>query len=105
VQADRAGAYVAAGSDVFTPGNLLDQDIYEITDNVTLDVGAAHRVTVGTHNEFFSFSNGFFPRKQGVWTFADTTALINNTPNRYTIALPLREGGPNTDFSVQQLGL
>jgi hypothetical protein len=105
VQADRAGAYVAAGSDVFTPGNLLDQDIYEITDNVTFDVGAAHRITVGTHNEFFSFFNGFFPRKQGVWTFADTTALINNTPNRYTIALPLREGGPNTDFSVQQLGL
>jgi hypothetical protein len=105
VQADRAGAYVAAGSDVFTPGNLLDQDIYEITDNVTFDVGAAHRVTVGTHNEFFSFFNGFFPRRQGVWTFADTTALINNTPNRYTIALPLREGGPNTDFAVQQLGL
>ncbi len=105
VQADRAGAYVAAGSDVFTPGNFLDQDIYEVTDNVTFDVGSSHRVTVGTHNEFFSFFNGFFPRKQGVWTFADTTALKNNTPNRYTIALPLREGGPNTDFSVQQLGL
>jgi hypothetical protein len=105
VQADRAGAYVAAGSDVFTPGNFLDQDIYEVTDNVTFDVGAAHRLTVGTHNEFFSFFNGFFPRQQGVWTFADTTALKANTPNRYTIALPLREGGPNTDFAVQQLGL
>ncbi|MGH7517858.1 MAG: TonB-dependent receptor [Gemmatimonadales bacterium] len=105
VQADRAGAYVAAGSDVFTPNNLLDQDVYEITDNLTLDVGAAHRVTVGTHNEFFTFFNNFFPRSQGVWTFADTTALKNNTPNRYAVALPLREGGPASDFAVQQFGL
>ena len=58
-------SYVAAGSDVFTPGNFLDQDIYEVTDNVTFDVGSSHRVTVGTHNEFFSFFNGFFPAEAG----------------------------------------
>ncbi|HEU5170041.1 MAG TPA: carboxypeptidase regulatory-like domain-containing protein, partial [Gemmatimonadales bacterium] len=104
VQADRPGAYVAAGSDVFTPNNLLEQDVYELTDNLTFDLGSAHRLTVGTHNEFFSFFNNFFPRSLGVWTFADTTALKTNTPNRYTIALPLRESGPAAEFSVQQIG-
>ena len=104
VQGDRAGSYVAAGSDVFTPNNLLNQDIWELTDNLTFEMGSHHRITVGTHNEFFKFFNNFFPRAEGVWTFADTTAFANNTPNRYTVAIPLRPSGPAAGFNVRQVG-
>jgi len=94
---------IAAGADRFSQGNLLDQDIYEVTDNFTFPTGS-HLITVGTHNEFFHFFNVFFPASYGVWSFRDTTALKAGTPFRYEIALPLRAGGPNADFHVQQLG-
>ncbi|PYO86417.1 MAG: hypothetical protein DMD68_00105 [Gemmatimonadetes bacterium] len=94
---------IAAGADRFSQGNLLNQDIYELTDNFTFPSGS-HLITVGTHNEFFHFFNVFFPASYGVWSFRDTTALKAGTPFRYEIALPLRSGGPNADFHVQQLG-
>lgn len=100
---EQAGRNIAAGADRFSHENYLDQDIFELTDNVTFSQGT-HLLTLGTHNEFFGFVNGFFPASLGVWSFADTTALINGTPNRYEIALPRRPGGPTADFSVQQLG-
>lgn len=104
VGGDRAGTNIAAGAERFSHANFLNQDIVEITDNLTLPVGSKHLVTFGTHNEFFHFVNGFFPASLGVWNFADTTALSSVTPNRYEIALPLRPGGPNTDFNVKQWG-
>lgn len=104
VGGDRAGTNIAAGAERFSHNNFLNQDIVEITDNVTLPIGSKNLVTIGTHNEFFHFVNGFFPASLGVWTFADTTALSNVTPNRYEIALPLRPGGPTADFNVKQWG-
>lgn len=103
VQAEQAGRNVAAGADRFSHENFLDQDIIELTDNVTFSQGS-HLLTIGTHNEFFGFVNGFFPASLGVWSFTDTTALINGTPNRYEIAVERRPGGPTADFNVQQLG-
>ncbi|HEV8265005.1 MAG TPA: TonB-dependent receptor [Gemmatimonadales bacterium] len=104
VGGDRAGTNIAAGAERFSHDNLLNQDIVEITDNLTVPVGSKHLATVGVHNEFFHFVNGFFPASLGVWSFADTTALKNVTPNRYEIALPLRPGGPTADFHVKQWG-
>src|SRR5947207_7536081 len=103
VGGDRGGTNIAAGAERFSQGNSLDQDIYEVTDNFTFSKGT-HLLTVGTHNEFFHFFNVFFPASYGVWSFKDTTALKAGTPFRYEIALPLRAGGPNADFHVQQLG-
>ncbi|HXF94742.1 MAG TPA: TonB-dependent receptor [Gemmatimonadales bacterium] len=94
---------IAAGADRFSHANSLDQDIIEVTDNVTFAAGT-HQITLGTHNEFFGFVNVFFPASLGVWSFTDTTALKNATPNRYEIALPLRPGGPTADFDVKQWG-
>ena len=94
---------IATGADRFSQGNLLNQDVYELTDNLTFPAGN-HLITVGTHNEFFHFFNVFFPASMGVWSFRDTTALKAGKPFRYEIALPLKAGGPNADFHVEQLG-
>ena len=94
---------IAAGADRFSHANSLDQDIVEVTNNLSFSAGS-HLLTFGTHNEFFGFHNVFFPASLGVWSFTDTTALKNGTPNRYEIALPLRPGGPTADFKVKQWG-
>src|SRR2546423_2903064 len=104
VGGDRAGTNIAAGAERFSHDNLLNQDIYEITDNLTMPVGSKHLVTIGTHNEFFHFVNHFFPASLGVWSFLNADSLALVRPGRYEIALPLRPGGPNTDFHVKQWG-
>lgn len=99
-------AYIAAGAERFSHANSLDQDIFEITDNLTFDWGL-HRITVGTHNEFFSFNNVFFPASLGVWAFGSADSLAQGLPFRYERALgtAARPEGPVADFSVQQYGL
>ncbi|HKC39991.1 MAG TPA: TonB-dependent receptor, partial [Gemmatimonadales bacterium] len=104
VAGDRTGTNIAAGAERFSHDNLLNQDIFEVTDNFTVPVGAQHVLTIGTHNEFFHFVNHFFPASLGVWSFASAGALDSVRPGRYEIALPLRPGGPNTDFHVKQWG-
>jgi hypothetical protein len=98
---------LAAGSDKFSQNNFLDQDIYEITDNVTWGSGR-HVITVGTHNEFYKFSNGFFPGSFGVWAFANPESLAVGHAYHYEIALPadtiLRPQGAIANFNVQQIG-
>ncbi|HEY6809432.1 MAG TPA: TonB-dependent receptor [Gemmatimonadales bacterium] len=102
---DRAGTNLAAGGERFSQANLLNQDIIEITDNLTFAKGS-HLITVGTHNEFFKFLNVFFPASHGVWSFKNIDSLVAGNADRYEIALPgaLRPDGPVANFSVQQIG-
>lgn len=107
VQGDRpapARTWIAAGAERFSHDNLLNQKIFEVTDNLTVPLGSQHMLTAGTHNEFFHFVNHFFPASIGVWAFESAGALDSVRPGRYEIAIPLRPGGPNTDFNVKQWG-
>src|SRR5438552_5112386 len=104
VQGDRGSTVnIAAGAERFSQGNSLDQDIYEVTDNLTFSRGA-HLLTVGTHNEFFHFFNVFFPASMGVWSFRSPDSLLAGNPFRYERAVALRPQGPNADFHVRQYG-
>ncbi len=109
---------IAVGGERFSQENILNQDITEVTDNLTAAFGR-HVFTVGTQNQFFTFYNAFFPASHGVWSFADTNALLAKTPFRYEIALPLVNGaptctlprdpmacpGPNVNWGVKQWGV
>lgn len=97
-------AYIAAGAERFSQNNILDQKAFELTDNLTFSMGE-HLVTVGTHNEFFSFRNVFFPASFGVWNFGSIDSLNLGLANRYERALStLGPLGPVADFSVKQFG-
>ncbi len=102
VGGDRAGTNIAAGAERFSHDNLLNQDIIEATDNLTVALGS-HLLTVGTHNEFFHFENHFFPASKGVWSFRNADSLAAGIPNRYEIALP-GVNNPNADWNVRQIG-
>ena len=56
------------GTELFTPGNLLDSDIYQLSDNLNYSVGK-HLLTLGTYNEFYKFRNGFAPDLYGRYNF------------------------------------
>ena len=57
-----------AGGEPFSTRNALDQDVIEITDNFTWLIGN-HTLTLGTHNEFFSFDNLFIEHAWGGYEF------------------------------------
>jgi outer membrane receptor protein involved in Fe transport len=105
-QVGTAGSWLAAGAERFSQLNSLDQDIFSIQDNLTFGTGA-HRLTVGTANEFYNFDNAFFQAKIGVWAFNSLDSLQNGEAAAFQRVLPTaaRPEGPIATFKVQQLGL
>ncbi len=63
------GGLFRAGRERSSTANELDQDIVEVTDDFTMQLGA-HTVTVGTHNEIFDFRNLFIQNSFGYYTFS-----------------------------------
>jgi hypothetical protein len=93
-----------AGTEQFSQGNELDQDIFELTDNFTFPVGATHSVTIGTHNEFYHLRNLFSESSYGVYTFSDLDAFEAGTPTTYRVSADLG-GGIEAKFNGASYGL
>lgn len=72
------------GSERSSTANELDQDIFEITDNVKIFKGK-HTITVGTHNEFFKFRNLFINNANGRWRFASLNDFYGNFPRQFDV--------------------
>jgi hypothetical protein len=92
-----------AGAENSSQGTEVDQDVVEITDNVTIPLGR-HRVTVGTKNEFYRIRNLFAQNAYGVWEFSSLDSLSSGTPARYQAGVGL--GGPiDARFDAADLSL
>ncbi|MEJ7658707.1 MAG: hypothetical protein WKG07_03330 [Hymenobacter sp.] len=65
------GITYSLGQERSSVGNQLDQDIVEITDNLTKAYGK-HTLTLGTHNEGYKFRNLFLNNGAGYYLFGDT---------------------------------
>ncbi|MFI5180365.1 MAG: TonB-dependent receptor domain-containing protein [Thermoanaerobaculia bacterium] len=80
-----SGAYsLLAGSERSSEANSLNQDILEVTDDFTL-VKGNHSLTIGTHNEFFKFSNVFIQDVYGTYFFNSIAAFQAGTANVYRV--------------------
>jgi len=94
---------LSAGSDNSSQGNQLDQDIIELTDNVTIPMGA-HRFTVGTKNEFYKVRNLFAQNSFGNITFGTLDSLKKNTPSFSTLGIKIGDGDGAARFTARTLG-
>ncbi len=108
VKAGALGAspsWLAAGAERFSQANILDQDIFQLQDNLTFAQGK-HRFTVGTSNEFFRFRNVFFQASIGVWAFDSLDAFEAGTPIAYQRRFGVSDLQPpgTASFDVSQLG-
>ena len=92
---------VIAGTENSSTQNVLNQDAFEITNDLTIPVGA-HTFTVGTSNEFSKFANLFVQNTFGNYTFADSAALVAGTPSRYQYQYLLPGGNPQAAFKVRR---
>ncbi|MBN2347032.1 MAG: TonB-dependent receptor [Candidatus Aminicenantes bacterium] len=78
-----AGGYrLTAGTEQYSGANGLNQDIIELTDNLTWFKGN-HTFTVGTHNEFFDFANLYIRNFYGYWEFDSLDLFEAGKSSRY----------------------
>ena len=98
---------VTMGIERFSQQNALDQDVLEITNDLTLFRGD-HTFTFGTHNEFYSFSNLFIQDAFGQWEFDGENALDNfrtGMATRYRASISrLPDPYPRAEWSAMQFG-
>lgn len=106
---DGAGT-IALGSEEFSTGNALDQDIFSITDNFKIYKGN-HTITLGTHNEFYSIYNLFIRQNYGTYRFENIDAFLNGEAaieydRSYSLVDDLTGDGSAaaSDFNAMQLG-
>lgn len=69
VTIDDGDGSIRLGSEPFSTGNILNQDIFSITNNLNLYRGD-HTITIGTHNEFYDIGNLFLRQNFGQYTYA-----------------------------------
>ncbi|MDB4869381.1 MAG: putative oar protein, partial [Gemmatimonadales bacterium] len=93
---------MTAGTENSSQGNELDQDIFELTDNLTIPAGN-HRFTVGTKNEFFKVRNLFSQNSLGNFTFGTLDSLIANTPSAATLGVKLDNTDGAAHFNARTL--
>ncbi len=99
------GVTFNAGSEEYRHRNILNQDLFEFTDYLTMYKGK-HALVFGTHNEFFKFYNVYVQRSFGKYEFRSLDDLENGKPYRYDRYYSLTDD-PNApaEFSVYQIGL
>jgi hypothetical protein len=101
------GTWLAAGGERFSQANQLDQDIYQIQDNISFAAGQ-HRFVVGTSNEYLKIRNLFLQAATGVWAFNSLADFDAGTPVAFQRRLGVAGSGqdPGTaKFNATQLGL
>lgn len=93
-------AVATFGTEQFSPGNLLEQEILEISNNYSQPFGA-HMLTVGARYERTHIFNNFAQRSFGVWAFESVDDLEARDPLNYSFGYS--NGGPiAADFNVAQ---
>ncbi|HLP57826.1 MAG TPA: TonB-dependent receptor, partial [Candidatus Deferrimicrobium sp.] len=96
---------LVAGSEEYRHRNILNQDLVEISDNLTLFKGN-HTFVFGTHNEIFKFYNVYVQRSFGKYEFKSLDDFEAKKVYRYDryYSLTGDENAPAV-FHVFQLGL
>ncbi len=69
--------FISFGSEPFSTANLLDQDIFTLTNNFEIFAGR-HSITLGTHNEYSKVKNLFFAFNYGDYTYLSVDDFVND---------------------------
>ncbi|MFN3755970.1 MAG: TonB-dependent receptor domain-containing protein [Flavobacterium sp.] len=75
--------YMTMGNELFSVGNLLENNVFNVTNNTTYYLDT-HKITAGVNYERFTFDNAFNPAFNGFYRFNSyqsfEDAIINQIP-------------------------
>ena len=86
--------FLQTGVERSSQANSLDQDLFELTDNLTLFAGN-HTVTLGTSNQLFHFRNLFIQDFYGSYEFSPIAQDLDGDGNTETALDAYRLGSPS----------
>lgn len=92
-----------AGTEQYSAANALDQDIVEVTDDVTL-VRGRHTFTVGTHNEFYRFRNLYLGNYYGYYQFSSLDNFDKGLAQSYDLSYGTFDPNFAARFAIRQFG-
>lgn len=72
--------YTTFGYEPYTYNNVLNTDVFQISDIFTFYKGA-HEITVGTQDYYRKYQNAFAPGYQGAYQFNSLTDFYNSAKN------------------------
>ncbi|HEX8460094.1 MAG TPA: TonB-dependent receptor, partial [Segetibacter sp.] len=72
--------YTTFGYEPYTYNNILNTDVYQLSDILTLYKGT-HEITVGTQNYYRKYQNAFAPGYLGSYQFSSLTDFYNSVNN------------------------
>lgn len=84
--------YFALGNELYTVGNLLANDIFNITNNFSVFMGR-HTITAGMNLEYMTFDNAFNPN-------AHTFYRFNTYQNFLDVVIDRKEGAVPDGFAT-----
>lgn len=77
VRIDDGAGDIFLGSEAFSTGNVLNQDIFSVTDNFNVYAGR-HTLTFGTHNEFYNIENLFLRQNFGAYRYRSVDDFLQS---------------------------
>jgi hypothetical protein len=97
---------VTFGTEQFSPGNQLDQDIFEVVNNFTMPLNR-HTLTFGARFDHTTIFNNFAQRSFGVYVFPTIDHLLAATPTGYSVGYDNSGTGQGipADFRIQMYSL
>ncbi|MEP7106818.1 MAG: carboxypeptidase regulatory-like domain-containing protein [Ferruginibacter sp.] len=106
IEISKGAGTIQIGSERSSTANELDQDIFEVSDNVKVFAGK-NTFTIGTHNEFFKFRNLFINNLNGRWRFGSLADFDANQPRQFDVTYSANKSvseKPSAEFKAAQLG-
>ena len=111
VRVDFGNRRIQLGSEQFGTANTLNQDVFTLTNNLSIYKGK-HTITLGTHNEFYKVFNLFIRQAFGSYRYSSLDDWLTvGTPNEvaplsYDYSFSNVPGNPNwgAEFGAAQLG-
>lgn len=93
------------GVERFSQKNALNQDIFEITDNLMYFLGD-HTITIGTSNQIITFNNLFLQDFYGTYSFNSVADFEAGKPSQFKLSYSLdpKNPEPRAKFTHIQLG-
>ncbi len=79
--------YFSLGNELYTVGNLLANDIFNITNNFSMFLGR-HTVTAGVNLELMSFENAFNPAFHTFYRYNSYDSFVQSVINRDASVVP-----------------
>ena len=98
-----ANSQITFGTEQFSPVNILRQNVYEFTDNVTIPHNT-HTFTAGARVGYTTIFNDFRQRSFGAYKFASLDSLQNKLPTGYSVAYA-NGTGIAADFAAEMFSV